>query len=56
MKPTTGEELGANDEGEIYLRGPNVMKGYHNNEEATRATIDTDGWLHTGKGNKSIYI
>ncbi|KAF9313820.1 hypothetical protein BG003_004813 [Podila horticola] len=44
----TGMELGVNQEGEWLLRGPNVMKGYINNDEATKHTIEEDGWMHTG--------
>jgi fatty-acyl-CoA synthase len=45
---TTGAERAAGERGELCCRGYNVMKGYYNNPEATRAAIDADGWLHTG--------
>lgn len=48
VDPDTGAEVGVGAPGELWIKGPNVMVGYHNNPEATAATIDADGYLHTG--------
>jgi len=45
---TTGEALGPDQHGEICIKGPQVMKGYLDNEEATKSTLTQDGWLHSG--------
>jgi len=59
QNPDSGEILGqlkgddypsslTTEPGEIIAKGPNIMKGYWNNEEATADAIDSDGWYHTG--------
>jgi HIP---CoA ligase len=47
-RPIADFELRIGDQGEVLLRGPNVMLGYLDDPEATAAAIDADGWLHTG--------
>ncbi|MBV9047598.1 MAG: AMP-binding protein, partial [Solirubrobacterales bacterium] len=46
--PETGADLGAGAEGELLIRGPQLMRGYRGHPDATAKTIDADGWLHTG--------
>lgn len=43
-----GNEVGVGQPGEMYVRGPNICMGYWRNEEATRESLDKDGWLKTG--------
>jgi acyl-CoA synthetase (AMP-forming)/AMP-acid ligase II len=47
-RPIADFELRIGDNGEVLLRGPNVMLGYLDDPDATAAAIDADGWLHTG--------
>jgi acyl-CoA synthetase (AMP-forming)/AMP-acid ligase II len=44
----TGHDVGPGEEGEIWIRGPQRMKGYFGRPEETDTLIDADGWLHTG--------
>ncbi len=53
VDPLTGSDIaiptvGVSEPGELLCRGPNIMVGYLGNDEATRATLDVDGFLHTG--------
>ncbi|WP_134738275.1 AMP-dependent synthetase/ligase [Nocardioides sp. 503] len=47
-RATPGMEIVLGEDGEVLVRGPVNTSGYHRQEEATRALIDADGWVHTG--------
>jgi long-subunit acyl-CoA synthetase (AMP-forming) len=48
VSPETGEDMSPFEEGELLIRGPQVMTGYYNNEEATKNCLREDGFMHTG--------
>jgi long-chain acyl-CoA synthetase len=48
--PATGRERGPGEVGEVWLRAPNVMRGYHGRPAETAAALTEDGWLRTGDG------
>ena len=52
VDPESGKDVATGEPGEVWIRGPQVMKGYLGNDEATAATVDADGWLHTGDVGK----
>ncbi len=47
-RPTPGMEVRLGEDGEVLVRGPVITPGYYQQEDATRALIDEDGWVHTG--------
>lgn len=48
IDPETGEEVGPGVNGEFCAKGYNTMKGYYKMPDATKGTVDSDGWLHSG--------
>jgi acyl-CoA synthetase (AMP-forming)/AMP-acid ligase II len=48
VDPASGDDLGPGRTGELWIRGPQVMRGYRDRPDATARTVDADGWLHAG--------
>lgn len=48
VDPDTGRDVRPGEMGELWMRGPQVMRGYLGRPEETAATIDAEGWLHSG--------
>jgi acyl-CoA synthetase (AMP-forming)/AMP-acid ligase II len=48
VDPETGRDLGPGEDGELWIRGPQVMRGYFNRPDETRAAVDDAGWFRTG--------
>jgi len=50
VDPENGNVLGPNNPGELWITTAIIMNGYYRNPEATKSTIDEEGWLHSGDG------
>ncbi|XP_011872355.1 PREDICTED: 4-coumarate--CoA ligase 1-like [Vollenhovia emeryi] len=48
VHPESGKILGPNQSGEVCIKAPSIMTGYYKNPEATKNTIDKEGWMHSG--------